>query len=499
MKKNKIFAFSIGLTLLLLLLTVKTVKPQNPSLPNQYKYGAIDKTGKYIIPPQFDNIQYFSEGLALVEVQGKTGYVDRTGKMVIPLFEGYAKSFSEGLAAAIKRGYKYGYIDKTGKYVIPPHFDEVASFHEGIAAVGTERRYGYINQQGSYVIPPRLSITTTFKDGLAIVGGTKYSIIDKTGKAVSQAFNYIDDPSEFRVTYTLEFKDGLMKVGMGGSHCRFGGIRDGKWGYIDRAGKLVIPLKLDNANDFYEGRAEMFYATSSYEDATGPYEAESCSREGKWGYIDKQGNNVIPGKFDEVRDFSEGMAAVRIGKRWGYINLEGEMVVPPRFQESSNGQPSKFSEGLVSVVMPQTQKSGYIDKNGQFVIDPIFDEASDFKDGLAIVRINEKKGAIDKKGNYVVEPKFESLDIFSEGLAAAAIDKKLGYIDKTGQLIIKPQFDIVDRFKQGIAIVGMKKEMPDKKDCEGNECNNQSQQKIAEPSHHFCSLNLHGFLGRLTD
>jgi hypothetical protein len=109
MKKNKVFAVSIGLTLLLLLLTVKTVKPQNPSLPNQYKYGAIDKTGKYIIPPQFDNIQYFSEGLALVEVQGKTGYVDRTGKMVIPLFEGYAKSFSEGLAAAIKRGYKYGY------------------------------------------------------------------------------------------------------------------------------------------------------------------------------------------------------------------------------------------------------------------------------------------------------------------------------------------------------------------------------------------------------
>jgi hypothetical protein len=417
MKRIKIFAISIGLTLLLLLLTVEIVKPQNPSLQDRYKYGAIDKTGKYIIPPQFDNIQYFSEGLALVEVQGKTGYVDRTGKMVISLFEAYAKSFSEGLAVAIKRGYKYGYIDKTGKYAIPPQFDEAGSFHEGIAAVKTERGYGYLNKQGSYVIPPGLSIATTFKDGLAIVGGTRYSIIDKTGKAVSQAFDYIDDPSAFGIGYTLEFKDGLVKVGMGGSHCRFGGIRDGKWGYIDRTGKLVIPLKLDNANDFYEGRATNFYATSSYEAATGPYEAEICAREGKWGYIDKQGNTVIPPKFDEVRDFSEGRAAVKIGEKWGYINLEGEMVVPPRFQpyytgNPNTGQPSKFSEGLASVAMPQTQKSGYIDKKGKFFIDPIFDEASDLKDGLAIVIINENAGVIDKTRKYVIEPKFDGFDIF---------------------------------------------------------------------------------------
>ncbi|MBD0310303.1 MAG: WG repeat-containing protein, partial [Microcoleus sp. T1-bin1] len=273
---------------------------------------------------------------------------------------------------------------------------------------------------------------------------------------------------------------------------------------IDRTGKLVIPLKLDNANDFYEGRATNFYATSSYEAATGPYEAEICAREGKWGYIDKQGNTVIPPKFDEVRDFSEGRAAVKIGEKWGYINLEGEMVVPPRFQpyytgNPNTGQPSKFSEGLASVAMPQTQKSGYIDKNGKFSIDPIFDEASDFKDGLAIVRINEKAGVIDKTRKYVIEPKFDDIDIFSEGLAAAVNDKKIGFIDKNGQLIIKPQFDTFSRFNQGRAIVGMKKEMPAQKDCEGNECNNQSQQKSAEPSHHFCSLNLHGFLGRLTD
>ncbi len=165
MKRIKIFAISISLTLLLLLLTVKIVKPQNPSLQAPYKYGAIDKTGKYIIPPQFDNIESFSEGLALVEVQGKTGYVDRTGKMVIPLFEGYAKSFSEGLAVAIKRGYKYGYIDKTGKYAIPPQFDEAGSFHEGIAAVKTERGYGYLNKQGSY-IRNKLSLYGSCQEGL---------------------------------------------------------------------------------------------------------------------------------------------------------------------------------------------------------------------------------------------------------------------------------------------------------------------------------------------
>src|SRR6218665_2038281 len=77
------------------------------------KWGYIDKNGKITIKPQFDEAQWFQEGLASVKLDGKWGYIDKTGKMAIkPQFED-AQWFHEGLAR-IKLGSKLGYIDKTG-------------------------------------------------------------------------------------------------------------------------------------------------------------------------------------------------------------------------------------------------------------------------------------------------------------------------------------------------------------------------------------------------
>ena len=99
------------------------------------KYGYIDKTGTYVINPQFEDATHFSEGLAAVKIRsgstGKWGYIDKAGKIVInPQFDD-AKDFSEGLAA-VRIGDNYGYIDKTGTYVINPQFDDAEDFSEGL-------------------------------------------------------------------------------------------------------------------------------------------------------------------------------------------------------------------------------------------------------------------------------------------------------------------------------------------------------------------------------
>ena len=70
----------------------------------QGKLGFIDKAGKQVIPPKYNDAQPFSEGLAVVRLEGKYGYIDRSGKMVIPPQFSDAGPFSEGLAAASQRG-----------------------------------------------------------------------------------------------------------------------------------------------------------------------------------------------------------------------------------------------------------------------------------------------------------------------------------------------------------------------------------------------------------
>jgi len=70
----------------------------------------------------------------LVQIDGKYGYINQTGNFIIqPQFED-ADSFSEGLAAVRING-KYGYIDKTGQILIEPQFDHATEFMAGAALV----------------------------------------------------------------------------------------------------------------------------------------------------------------------------------------------------------------------------------------------------------------------------------------------------------------------------------------------------------------------------
>ena len=65
---------------------------------------------------------------------------------------------------------------------------------------------------------------------------------------------------------------------------------------------------------------------------------------GKYGYIDRTGKVVIEPQFEEVKEFSEGMAAVRIKDKWGYIDSTGKIAVEPKFKVVR-----EFSEGLATV------------------------------------------------------------------------------------------------------------------------------------------------------
>ena len=52
---------------------------------------------------------------------------------------------------------------------------------------------------------------------------------------------------------------------------------------------------------------------------------------GKWGYVDMDGNVVIDPQYDEAKSFSHGVAAICTGGKWGYINRDAQVIVEPQF------------------------------------------------------------------------------------------------------------------------------------------------------------------------
>lgn len=317
------------------------------------KCGYIDRTGKIIIPLQFEDTCYdFREGLASVALNGKRGFIDETGRIVIePQFDlSPGASFSEGLAA-ISIDRKKGYVDKSGKVTMLPEFSSVFfsvdNFSEGLAVVGhdtyggplnNERnsRAGYINKEYELVIPLKFKYASPFSDGRAYVTETNDTshYIDRTG----QKINY--PPS-------------------------------GRW-FL-----------------FVEGLA-------------------TTTLNGQDGYMNLKGEVVIKRSFDEAKRFRHAVAAVRIKDKWGFIDKTGRIRISPQFDEVEDFGPDRIA-AVGKDVGNGVYKYGFINRKGQMVIGFKFDSASSFWGGLGQIGIRDPKGNdnwgyVDASGKIIWTP-----------------------------------------------------------------------------------------------
>ena len=202
---------------------------------------------------------------------------------------------------------------------------------------------------------------------------------------------------------------------------------NGKIGFIDKNGNEVVPCKYDYAYSFSEGLALV-------------------RLDGKWGFIDKSGNVVVPCKYDDAWNFSEGLAPVKLDGKIGFIDKSGNEVVPCKYDWAYG-----FSEGLALVRLGG--KWGFIDKSGNEVVPCKYDYAYGFSEGLARVELDDKWGFIDKSGNVVIQCKYDEARSFSEGLASVKLDGKWGFIDKSGNVVIPFKYDGAGSFSKGLAIV----------------------------------------------
>ena len=101
-------------------------------------------------------------------------------------------------------------------------------------------------------------------------------------------------------------------------------------------------------------------------------------KDGKYGYINTKGEQVVECKFDAVWDFSKGLAAVKKDGKWGYINAKGEQVVECKFDKVFD------INNLVRV--EKDGKCGYINTQGEYVIECKFDDVWFCREGLAVIK-----------------------------------------------------------------------------------------------------------------
>lgn len=200
------------------------------------------------------------------------------------------------------------------------------------------------------------------------------------------------------------------------------------WGFIDRNGNMVIQPQYKDVKQFSEGLAAV------------------RGENNLWDYIDGNGNKVIKGQFKRVENFSDGMASIAYfdgeHTKYAYINRNGNII----FKTELSKNP--FYDGLVWA--GSKGKGGFIDQTGKMVIPQIYDDVGrhpfaagqdfgyGFSEGLAAVEVNHKWGYIDTAGKMVMQPQYGGATSFCDGMALVDLGETGAFIDKTGRIIFKP-------------------------------------------------------------
>lgn len=273
----------------------------------------------------------------------------------------------------------WGFINLKGEVIIKPDYENRPSiFRNGYSLVKTRKGfYDYINTDGK-LMEQELKNASIFNEGLACV-------VEE-----NQPISYLN--TDMKIVFTLDkeielaglFSQGLAKVKKS----------DGKWGFIDKTGKVVIDAKYDYVESFSEELALVM-----------KYNDENIKQ---YGFINKRGEVIIKidDKYEILSSFSEGLAAYSDGDGWGFINKTGEKIIKAN-DEWENV--TAFCNGYSS--FKEDNEWGLVDKEGNQIIRNKYKYPLKFYNDLALIIDNDKIGFINLERDEVIEPEFDEIGL----------------------------------------------------------------------------------------
>ncbi len=304
------------------------------------RYGYIDQKGQIVIEPIFDDAGYFQDGLATVMKNGRFGVINRQGDVIIDIeydsvtigdsfieaysdekyacFDRTGKAFLEqydriiwtrgGNYVYVEKDEKYGLADKEGNVLFEPLYDMLSLLPgENLLLIRENGLYGVVDLQGEIRIPAvyrDISYDSYERKEDSTEGGMLV-LTDADGDIESVDIN---DLSE-KIQCCYDSIDWI-------SHDRAVVGHHGElYGIIDREGKLIelveynkiqvfedgaLWMKKDLQSRFYNNRGEEVKNFNYYNKISKYGDCYQIEKNGKYGFLNEQGKEVIPPTYSRV-------------------------------------------------------------------------------------------------------------------------------------------------------------------------------------------------------
>ena len=295
------------------------------------KYGLVDVKGKEIISVQYADIRTLkaddTTNYLVQNDEGKYGIVSNSNQVVLEPNYDEIKDVYTSNYYVVQQGEAEKLIRKDGTDVLTTGFDEITGIlknEENGVIFKQNEKYGIMNMSGEVTLNPTYDDLKEAKTGIFIAKqGGKYGIIDLTGTEklgfTYQSLNYYEK-ADLYVGEDENFNNSIIN---GNFEVKQTGILidvDEEEGYFE--------LRQDDANKYYDFSFNEKKESDIFKTRT----LFVSKKDGKYGFVDKDGNVVVDYIYDDATSQNNfGYAAVKKDGKWGSIDDKGTVIQEPTY------------------------------------------------------------------------------------------------------------------------------------------------------------------------
>lgn len=375
----------------------------------------------------------------------------------------------------VRKDNKYGIMNESSGIIKSIEYDRILRLNQNVYYLQKDKKGEILNldKNISYEIEELNSINDNY---YKIMYQGKYGVVDKNLKEIlPMKYDYIDYNNKYilafighnKELYTnegkrhkLELEKENLRLGVGDSlYIRV----KNKWKVVNEKGEKILKEEYDNFLNLneknlligYIGEEKYFINLDKKIEKRVAYESfggESDGiimilKDGKIGYINDDGNEIIAPKYDGGFVVKEGknLFQVKKGDKWLLLDKEGN-----EYRELDYTDMGEYSDGYILV--EKNGKFGYIDENGEEVIKLDYSYANSFKDGIAIVANENGFGVINKENKKIVPLIYDDLDIVNNYIYVIQ-DNRAGLLNKNGDEVLPLLYDSIGRVEDGVVFV----------------------------------------------
>ena len=263
-------------------------------LQKNAKQGVYDLSGESVLIPQYDEIIF--RGIYInARKDGELLVFDASGiKQNDDSFISMQPVSNGDYYITIDRNNNYGVISKNKQVLIKNEYSYIDYAYDNYFIVSKNNKVGVISTTGNTVIPVEQDIVQN-------VNGTNVIQVINSKTGITDIYNNKLQKVLSGENIRIYIEDSYLQV-----------IAGNDIEYVDFNGNLKSANEIFTNNKIFASK-----------------------KDGKWGYVDKDGNTVVDYIYDLTMDInSHGYGAVKKDGKWGVVSADGTVVQEPVYEIS---------------------------------------------------------------------------------------------------------------------------------------------------------------------